>query len=62
MLFRAIPLVKAVNLKEHTLLGWLLGHKMCVCMSWEGGWEVEVGRRRKTYSALIVQHNFLCFL
>jgi len=42
MLFRAIPLVKAINLKEHTLLRWLLGRKMCVCVmrrgAGGGGW------------------------
>lgn len=42
MLFRAIPLVKAINLKEHTLLRWLLGHKMCVYVmrsrAGGGGW------------------------
>lgn len=57
MLFRAIPLVKAINLKAHTLLRWLSGHKMCVYVmrrgaggggSWEG----------KTYSALVAQCKF----
>lgn len=57
MLFRAIPLVKAINLKAHTLLRWLSGHKMCVYVVRRGAGGGGSGEE-KPYSALIVQRKF----